>query len=107
MAEEIAWHCTTAVKSLIMTIDGVRTIQVGQARVRIIDMGTLQVDLAEWLRVPSQEWTDTTAQFFERSIAVPALSALIELPETVVLVDACDPLAIAQSTYAGPSYQPR
>ena len=86
--------------------DAVRTVQVGQARVHIINMGTLQVDLAGWLRVPRQELTDAMAQFFEQPITMPALSALIELPETVVLVDACDPLAIAQSTYAGPGYRP-
>jgi glyoxylase-like metal-dependent hydrolase (beta-lactamase superfamily II) len=74
--------------------------------VHIINLGTLQVDLAGWLRVPRQEWTNATAQFFERPITVPALSALIELPETVVLVDACDPLAIALSTYAGLGYLP-
>jgi len=89
-----------------MTNDSVRTIQLGQARVHIIKLGTLQVDLAGWLRVPRQEWTPATAQFLEQPIVVPALSAVIELPETVILVDACDPLAIASSAYARPDYQP-
>ncbi len=86
--------------------DDVQTVRVGQARVHIINMGTLQVDLAGWLRVPRQEWTPATTPFFEQPIVMPALSVLIELPETVIVVDACDPLAIARSLYAGTGYQP-
>jgi hypothetical protein len=37
--------------------DAIQTVQVGQARVHIINLGTRQVDLAGWLRVPQQEWT--------------------------------------------------
>ena len=82
--------------------DSVRTIQVGRARVHIINMGMVHADLAEWLRVPQQERTSATEQYFEQPMVVPVLSVLIELPETAILVDACDPLTLAHSSQAEP-----
>jgi glyoxylase-like metal-dependent hydrolase (beta-lactamase superfamily II) len=78
--------------------DAVRTIQVGRARVHIINMGMLHADLAEWLRVPQQERTPATKQYFAQPMVVPVLSVLIELPETAILVDACDPLTLGNSS---------
>ena len=90
-----------------MVSNAIKTITVGRARVHLIDLGTLTVDLADWLRVPRDAWTSETAPYLAQPIAMPALSVAIELPGSVALVDACDPLSIADSTYAGPGYQPR
>lgn len=89
-----------------MTNDGVRTIQVGHARVHIINAGMLHAKLEEWLRVPQQELTPATRQFFEQPLIVPVLSALIELPSTAILVDACDPLTLGNGETGPGDYAP-
>lgn len=88
-----------------MVSNAIQTIGVGRARVHLIDLGTLTVDLAGWLSVPRDEWTPETTPYLARPITMPAQVAAIELPGSVVLVDACDPLSIAESTYAGPGYR--
>jgi glyoxylase-like metal-dependent hydrolase (beta-lactamase superfamily II) len=80
----------------------VRTIQVGRAQVHILNAGMLQGDLADWLRVPQQNWTPATKGYFEQPMSVPVLSALIELPKTVILVDACDPLTLNNGSEVRP-----
>ena len=90
-----------------MVNNDIQSITLGRARVHLINLGTLTVDLAAWLRVPREAWTPAATPFLARPIAMPMLAAAIELPEGVTLVDACDPLEIANSSYAGPGYQPR
>jgi len=78
------------------------TIQLGSARVHLLELGPLLADLADWLRVPPAEWPPAAVAFLERPITVPALATLIELPGTLVLLDPCDPRSIVESEYAIP-----
>jgi glyoxylase-like metal-dependent hydrolase (beta-lactamase superfamily II) len=74
---------------------------VGRARVSLINLGTLPADLADWLRVAPEHLTRDTARILGQPTVVPVLVALIELPETVVLVDACDVASLASHSPPG------
>src|SRR5690349_24985059 len=83
-----------------------RTFRLGAATVSVINLGTLQGDLADWLRVPESAWPPEHAADFRQPIAVPVQCIHIALPGISVLVDACDAGLLADSSFAPPGYQP-
>ena len=68
-----------------MTTD-TRTFRLGAATVSVLNLGTLQGDLAEWLRVPESDWPPHYAGDFRRPIPVPVQCIHIALPGMSVLV---------------------
>jgi len=83
-----------------------QTINIGRARVRLLNLGTLLVDLTDWFGAADAARTPELAALLALPAELPMLVVLIVLPETIILVDACDPLSIAESSYAEPGYQP-
>jgi len=83
-----------------------RTFQLGAATVSVLNLGTLQGDLMEWLRVPESAWPPHYAEDFRQPIAVPVQCIHIALPGASVLVDACDADLMAHSSFAPAGYQP-
>lgn len=71
------------------------TIELGPARISLLNLGEIQADLAVWLALPPAAW-GAHAPLFEHPHALPVQSALIELPSMAVLVDACDPAVLAR-----------
>jgi glyoxylase-like metal-dependent hydrolase (beta-lactamase superfamily II) len=86
--------------------DDTRTFRLGTATISVINLGTLQGDLAEWLRVPESDWPPKYADDFRRPIPVPVQCVHIALPGASVLVDACDTGMFADSSFAPAGYQP-
>lgn len=82
------------------------TWQVGAATVRIFNLGTLRVDLAAWFRLPHERWPAAYAADMAAPILVPAQCTHVALPGMSLLVDACDPAGLADSSYAPPGYRP-
>jgi glyoxylase-like metal-dependent hydrolase (beta-lactamase superfamily II) len=82
------------------------TFRLGAATISVINLGTLQGDLAEWLRVPESDWPPKYAEDFRQPIPVPVQCIHIALPGASILVDACDAGTLADSSFAPPGYQP-
>jgi glyoxylase-like metal-dependent hydrolase (beta-lactamase superfamily II) len=82
------------------------TFQLGAATISVLNLGTLQVDLAAWLRVEESAWPPQYAADFRHPILVPIQCVHIALPGLSILVDACDTDFVAQTSYAPPMYQP-
>lgn len=84
------------------------TWQVGAARVTPLNAGDLRLRLAEEMAVPEEVWRPRYADLFEAVSACPSLSALVELGEMRLLVDANDYRATVTpgSEYAIADYTP-
>jgi glyoxylase-like metal-dependent hydrolase (beta-lactamase superfamily II) len=84
-----------------------RTLQFGAARITIITIGHLQLDLAkDLLKLPEQAWPSRYAALFSQPLRLPIQSMLIELPETAVLIDPSLYDLILDSPWVIPGYQP-
>lgn len=65
-------------------------VQVGSARVAVLNAGDLRLDLAEELALPEALWRPQYADLFEQSSTCPTLSIYIEHDDARVLVDIND-----------------
>src|SRR5262245_58619503 len=86
--------------------DNPRSFQFGAATITLLDAGTLRVNRAEWLPLPPEEWPPAYAGDFSQPLDVPIWCLHIALPGGSILVDACDPESMSQSSYAPPGYEP-
>lgn len=82
------------------------TFQFGVATVRTFTLGSLVVNLAEWLRLPAAQWPPRYAADLAQPISVPVQCIHIALPGMALLIDACDAAGIAHTSFASPGYQP-
>jgi glyoxylase-like metal-dependent hydrolase (beta-lactamase superfamily II) len=85
-----------------------RTIQVGEARMTLLNAGDMQARLADELAVPESLWRPHYAHLFERRGLSPSLSVSIAYRDAHVLVDANDYRATVtpESSYAIAGYTP-
>ncbi|HLG77843.1 MAG TPA: MBL fold metallo-hydrolase [Ktedonobacteraceae bacterium] len=85
-----------------------RTIQLGTARITIINVGDLTFKLSEVMNVPESEWRPRYAAEFEKPLSFPSQCVHIALPGASVLVDAGDyAVAVELNTpYVPPGYTP-
>ena len=85
-----------------------RTLQVGDARVTLLNAGNMRLLLSAELAVPEALWRPQYADLFERPGVCPSLSIYVELQSDKVLVDINDYLATvtADSPYALSDYTP-
>lgn len=85
-----------------------RTLQVGAARVTVINAGDLALRLADDMAVDEALWRPQYADLFERHGACPSLSFLIQLDGATTLVDVGDYRATvpADSPYHIAGYTP-
>lgn len=88
--------------------DDTRTVQVGAARVTLLNAGNMRLVLMNELDVPEALWRPQYADLFEQPGISPSLSVLIEHAGARVLVDANDYRATMtpDSQYALPDYTP-
>jgi glyoxylase-like metal-dependent hydrolase (beta-lactamase superfamily II) len=84
------------------------TIQVGEARVTLLNAGDMQARLADELAVPESLWRPHYAHLFERRGLSPSLSVSIAYGDAHVLVDINDYRATVtpESSYAIAGYTP-
>lgn len=105
--------CAVAVAGAIgdtggLALDTMRSIQVGAARVTLVNAGMMTLRLADEFAVPESEWRPAYADLFDQPRLSPSLSALITLNDARVLVDANDYRATIspESEYYVPDYTP-
>jgi glyoxylase-like metal-dependent hydrolase (beta-lactamase superfamily II) len=81
-----------------------KVIQLGAATITLINVGDFQWDLADALHIAKHELPSNYSALSRPPVRFPILCALIQLPSTCVLVDACyyDPPEV----FAIPGYQP-
>ncbi|HYN87694.1 MAG TPA: MBL fold metallo-hydrolase [Ardenticatenaceae bacterium] len=84
----------------------IHTFRLGAATVSVINLGTLRVNLAEWLRLPESAWPPRHAADLRQPLHVPMQAIHIALGDASILVDPCDVQSIAESSFAPPDYQP-
>jgi len=84
----------------------IKTLQLGAARITIINIGELKFDFAYALDVPESEWSPRYASVFEQPMPLPIQCVHIQLPETSALVDASLYNITPDSRFAIPHYQP-
>jgi glyoxylase-like metal-dependent hydrolase (beta-lactamase superfamily II) len=82
------------------------TIQLGPARVSLLNLGEVQADLADWLGLAPPDWPPEHKAILSQPFAVPVQALLIEQPGATALVDACDPLGLAEVEAVPPGYVP-
>jgi glyoxylase-like metal-dependent hydrolase (beta-lactamase superfamily II) len=82
------------------------TFQLGAARIALINLGELQLDLADALRVPTEQRSPEHRYLFAQPLHVPVQCIYIELPDLRVLVDAGRYEFPPDSPFAIPNYQP-
>lgn len=89
-------------------MESARTIQVGAARVSLLNAGMMRLRLADEYAVPEAEWRPKYAEAFDAPALFPSLSALIEVGDARILVDANDYRATVtpDSEYHVPDYTP-
>lgn len=63
----------------------------GAATITLLQLGSLSVRLADWLRLAEADWPPEHVALFAAPIVVPVQCAHIALPGRSVLVDACHP----------------
>ena len=68
--------------------DDMRTIALGAAAVSLINVGDLQLTLAEIMPVPEKEWRPQYSGIFDQPTFFPSQCVHIALPDASVLVDA-------------------
>lgn len=83
-----------------------QTIQLGAAKITVINIGELQFDFAYGLDVPKSEWSLRYTDLFEKPHPLPIQCIHIQLPETSALVDASLYEIAPDSPFAIPNYQP-
>jgi glyoxylase-like metal-dependent hydrolase (beta-lactamase superfamily II) len=80
--------------------------QIGGARLTVFNIGDLQADLADWLRLAPQEWPPDYHHFLAMPIAVPTQCALIRVGDALILVDGPIYDLPPGSSMSLPGYQP-
>lgn len=82
---------------------GTGTIALGAATVSLINVGDLQLTLAEIMAVPEEEWRPQYNGIFDQPMLFPSHCVHIALPDASVLVDANN---VAVSAPPGSPYAP-
>lgn len=84
------------------------TIQIGAARVAILNAGDLRLNLREEMATPEAEWRPRYADLFEQPGVCPSQSVYIQVGDVKLLVDVNDYRAAVtpDSPYALPNYTP-
>lgn len=83
--------------------DDIHTIALGAATVSLINVGDLQLTLAEIMPVPEEEWRPQYSGIFDQPLFFPSQCVHIALPDASVLVDANN---VAISAPPGSPYAP-
>lgn len=79
--------------------------QLGRATVTVINIGDLQANMAEWLRLDPGEWPAEFEEVFGEPITGPIQCVHIQTPEMSVMVDA-GRFDEGMASLAGPGYRP-
>jgi glyoxylase-like metal-dependent hydrolase (beta-lactamase superfamily II) len=82
----------------------VHTIQLGEAAITLINVGDLQLNLAEDYRLAEKDWPPGTENLFRQAIHLPVYCVLVQTPETNLLVDASSHAVTEQTPFAIPGY---
>jgi glyoxylase-like metal-dependent hydrolase (beta-lactamase superfamily II) len=84
------------------------TIQIGAARVTVLNAGDLQLRLADEFATPKEVWGPQYADVFDATLPFPSLSVLIQLDSVTTLVDTNDYAATMtpDNEYLIPGYIP-
>jgi glyoxylase-like metal-dependent hydrolase (beta-lactamase superfamily II) len=86
--------------------ESMRTIHLGAATITIINVGDLQLNLAEDYRLAEKDWPPNSSVIFGQPLQIPIQNILIQTPETCVLVDASVYEFTPDSPFFIPGYQP-
>jgi glyoxylase-like metal-dependent hydrolase (beta-lactamase superfamily II) len=87
---------------------GVKSLDIGAARLTIINLGDLNFTLRDVISIQETEWRSRYGSLFEQRLAFPSQSIHVALEESSVLVDAGDYLKFAKegAEYVDPTYRP-
>jgi glyoxylase-like metal-dependent hydrolase (beta-lactamase superfamily II) len=83
-----------------------RTIHLGTMTITLINIGELQLNLAEDYRLAEKDWPPNSSAIFGHPLRMPIQCVLLQTPQTCLLVDAPAYDISPDSRFAIPGYQP-
>jgi glyoxylase-like metal-dependent hydrolase (beta-lactamase superfamily II) len=86
--------------------ESARTINLGAATITLINVGDIQLNLAQGYRLDKKDWPPDSAAFLGQPLKMPIQCILIQTPKTCVLVDASVYDFAPDSPFAISGYQP-
>lgn len=102
---DLSNHDTHQRKKDCMT-QTLRCFRLGTATITIINTGTIQANLAEWFDITTPDSYPQYSNILTNPIHIPVQCIHIDILGMSILVDACDPTTIAETSFAPPNYEP-
>lgn len=83
-----------------------RTIQLGDTSITLMNIGDIQLNLAEDYHLAEKDWPPGTTELFSQNVRMPMTCVLVETSQTKVLVDATVYEFAPGSRFPIPGFQP-
>ena len=83
-----------------------RTIHLGDTAITLINVGDIQLNLAEAYRLAEKDWPPGTSAIFSQPLRIPIQCILVQTPQTNMLLDASVYDFTPDSPFAIAGYQP-